>query len=280
MYGGDKMRRFLSIGTTLILTLSITACANANRNNAMNNNQNRTNTQNQQAGIQNQGNIGSPSSGSTNSQCAVGKYNNGIYVGQGIVTTTGNDAAIVTIRNGAIENIQLLSIDSSGKIQQTDNANFSSVTDPNVLNAPVPNGTGNDGGTGTTTPNVAGVPGSASTVPGTTIAQGTDKGLPDTVTKSTDGNNNNNANKNGIINSATHNNTNDATNNNAANNATTDGTTNNNNTNSLATAKKDLINNVLNSQTTDVGINVDESIKPIVNNWKTAIQDALNRATT
>jgi hypothetical protein len=240
------MKKLLSILTTFILVFSLMACTN--KNTAMKNNQTGTNSN-------------TPKSGSTNSSSAVGKYNNGIYVGQSNINTSGSETAIVTIRDGAIDNVELLKIDNTGRIMDTHTPNYSSATEPNSSNINAPNGT-------ITTPNTTAAP-STTTVPGTTIASGTGDGTG-TVT---DGTGLPNTNISSRDNNTANNTTNNLTNNNTASNNTT-----NNADVSLASAKKDLINNVINSQTADVNINVDGSVKTSIDNWKTAIQNALNKA--
>jgi len=230
----------MSIGTTVIMCLSITACAN--RNNVLNNDPNRTNGNRTVTPITQR--YTAPNS------TQIGTFNNGVFTGEGNRNNNGNETAIVTIRNGLIDNIELVSVDISGNVRG--NRITDTDTNRNIAVTPGPGitpGTATDAGTaGTNTGTVTGTGTTAGTLPG-----------PAAIT----GNGTNAGNITGTI---TGTGTNAGTNN-AAITAS-----------NLESAKRKLINNVINQQTADVNITVDESARATVDNWKVAIKRALDKA--
>lgn len=222
------MRRLMSIGTTFIIALSITACAN--RNTALNNPNGTT-------GDSNVTPITQRYSAPNYSQ--IGTYNDGVFKGEGVRVNNVLETAVVTIRDGLIDNIELSSVNITGDNQENVITGTDTNNTGNVIVAPTPVIT-----PGTYTNN------------GTTIAPGV---TPGTITD----------------------------NGNIATPGVTPGTitgagagTNNTTTGSpaLEEAKKQLINNVINQQTADINITADGPTKATIDNWKIAIQKALDKA--
>jgi hypothetical protein len=213
----------------IILSLSIVGCAN--RNTTLDDTPNVTKPI-------------PPKYGTPSNNIGVGVYNNGIYLGQGTGSSSGNEAAIVTIRDGSISNIELLSIDTNGSIIRNETTNLNQNNQNNQNNQIVePNNSGSLGAPNTTTtPNNIITNPNTTTMPGTSLSPSVEQGLPDTTT-------------------------------NPAPNTNVDTAAS-----SLASVKKDLINNVIVSQSVDVNINEPDNIKPSVDSWKAAIRNALEKA--
>jgi uncharacterized protein with FMN-binding domain len=288
------LKKLLSIGTVLAVSLSLSACA---RNNTAYDNNNPNPNTNTNIG-QNRNTVRRLSQRNiTNSHISTStNLADGVYTGEGNRHANGNETAIVTVKNGRIAFITLRSLDNTGRnrLQGVNNTNIIN----NNVGQNVPNNTGmpngalrNTGGVNNT--NTAGNitnmrnPNNTGIVNGT----GTTDNTADFFNNNGIANNNIVTDNNGITNNYGITNNTGAIKNNDNNRVTGNvGLLNNDDvannytirnqvTTSLDTMRSKLVRAMMRNQTYDVATpTADRTLLNTATNWKLAVQRALQRA--
>jgi uncharacterized protein with FMN-binding domain len=239
------MKKVTSIVAVVLIAGSLTACGN--RNTAYKTpgtNPNGTNLnmyQNNAISNDLRNNVGIHST----------LYKDGVYLGQGNKTSSGNQSAVVTIRGGRITDVLLKTLDAKGKEVKT----AGNTTGSNINTAPYGSTYGSNGGTtgGTTNGTSSGV------VTGSNVMN-TNPNLPGSPM--TGPNFGTNLENNGVT----------------INNNTSVGINNGTTLTTYDRVRRDLANAIVTNQTHNVTINNAGNQVNAVNNWKLAVSRALATA--
>lgn len=240
------MKKVASIVAAALITCSLTACGNRNtsfRNSGIN-----------QGGANIGLNQGSNPGVTTT-------YRDGVYIGEGNKTTTGSQAAVVTITGGRISNVVLKTLDAKGKEINTNNR----ISTGNAGTAIGSNMGGTTNGT----------PGETTQGTNDSMNGGTVGGAKGGATSGAiDGTGGGRANGTASGNMVTGGTTGGATDGTTINGTTAGGNTVNN----YERVRRDLASAIVQNQTTNVTIGDVGNEKNAVDNWKLAVNRALHRA--
>lgn len=240
------MKKVVSIVAVALITCSLNACGNRNtsfRNPGIN--QGGTNI-----GLNQGSNPGTTTT-----------YRDGVYIGEGNKTAAGNQAAVVTITGGRISNVVLKTLDAKGTEittnRQTSTGNAGTAIGSNM------------GGTASGTPGET-TSGTKDIVNGGTTGGAKGGATSGAITGTGGGRANGTASGNLVTGGTTGG---------ATDGTTINGTTAGGNTvNNYERVRRDLASSIVQNQTTNVTIGDVGNEKNATDNWKLAVNRALDRA--